>query len=98
MASWYIFINMDPRKKMPDFKIGKVIHFYDKIGVGVVALTAGLAVGDSIKVVKNDDEFTQKVESMQIEHEQVKEAKKGDEVAVKLDKPTKKGAEIFRVS
>lgn len=84
---------------MPDFKVGKVIHYYDKIGVGVVALTGNLAVGDTIKVVlKDGEEFTQKVESMQIEHEQIKEAKKGDEAAVKLDKLVKRGAEVFRAS
>lgn len=81
---------------MADKKIGKVIHFYDKIGVGVVALTAGLAVGDDIKVVKDKDEFTQKVESMQIEHKAVKKVKKGDEAAIKLDQPTKRGAEIYK--
>lgn len=83
---------------MADKKIGKVIHFYDKIGVAVVALTAGLAVGDTIKLKKNDDKFTQEVGSMQIEHKEVKKVKKGDEVAIKLDQPTKKGAEVYKTS
>jgi len=82
---------------MADKKIGKVIHFYDKIGVAVVALTAGLSVGDTIKVKKDKDEFIQEVGSMQIEHKKVKKVKKGDEVAIKLDQPAKKRAEIFKI-
>jgi len=34
---------------------------------------------------------------MQIEHEQVEKAKKGDEVAIKVDQPTKEGAEVYKV-
>ena len=83
---------------MADKKIGKVIHFYDKISVAVVTLTAGLAVGDTIKIKKDDDEFTLAVQSMQIDHKAVEKAKKGDEVAIKVDQPTKKGAEIYKVS
>jgi len=82
---------------MADKKIGKVIHFYDKISVGVVSLTAGLSVGDTIKVKKDKDKFTQEVKSMQIEHKEVDKVKKGDEVAIKLDQPTKKGAEIYKI-
>jgi putative protease len=83
---------------MADFKVGKVIHFYDKISVAVVKLLGNLAIGDEIKIVVDDEEFTQKVESMQIEHKKIKGGKKGDEVAIKVDKPTKKGAEIYRIS
>ena len=43
------------------------------------------------------EEFEQKVESMQIEHEQVEKAKKGDEIAIKVDQPTKPGAKVYKV-
>lgn len=83
---------------MPDFKVGKVTHYYDKIGVAIVEMSAGLAVGDKVKIVKGEDEFEQEAASMQVEHKQVQTAKKGDVVGLKVDQPTKEGAEVYKVS
>lgn len=77
--------------------IGKVVHWYDKIGVAVLDLKGALKVGDTIKVQKGDEEFDEEIESMQIEHKSVKSAKKGDEVAIKLSKTAKDGALIYKV-
>ncbi len=77
-------------------KIGKVHHYFDKISVAALFLAAPLKVGDTIKITGHE-EFTQKVASMQIEHEQVQKGKKGDDVAIKVDKPVKEGDEIEKV-
>lgn len=82
---------------MAEQEIGKVIHYYDKVMVAVVRLSGKLAVGDMVKVVKGDDDFAMKVESMQVDHEPVNAGKKGDEVAIKVDSPTKEGAIVFKV-
>jgi translation initiation factor IF-2 len=77
--------------------LGKVTHYYDKAMVAIVKLSGrGLKVGDAIKFVKGENEFTQNIESMQIEHEALKSAKKGQEVAVKTDQPTKEGALVYK--
>ena len=76
-------------------KIGKVIHYYDKIGVAVIKLEKALKVGDSVRLVHGEDEFEQNIESMQLEHEQVQSGKKGEEVAVKVDKETKSGTLVY---
>lgn len=78
-------------------EIGKVTHFYDKIGVLVVKLTDKIAVGDRIKVKRGDEEFEETIESMQIEHENIDKAKKGDEIAIKVSGKTKEGAVVYRV-
>lgn len=83
--------------KMADAKVGKVTHYYDKLGVAVVELKGALAVGDMIKVSGHGGEFTQSVESMQVEHEKVEKAKKGDLVGLKIDKKVKDGDEVFKV-
>jgi putative protease len=76
-----------------------VTHYFDKIGVAVLELTGNLSVGDTIKIAKNGgDDFTMAVQSMQVEHEQIKEAKKGDTVGLKMDQPVKEGDEVFKVS
>lgn len=83
---------------MPDLKVGKVTHYYDKIGVAVVELTDSLSVGDEIRISGHGNEFTQKVASMQIEHENVETAKKGQAVGLKVDQKIKDGDEVFKIS
>ncbi|MBI3335796.1 MAG: hypothetical protein HY001_04860 [Candidatus Portnoybacteria bacterium] len=78
-------------------EIGKVAHYFDKAGVAVIRLTDALAVGDTIKVRKGENEFTQTVESMQVEHKPVTSVKTGEEAAVKLSQKTKQGAVVLRV-
>ena len=77
--------------------IGKVHHYFDKIGVAALFLTSPLAVGDTVKISGHDKELTQTVESMQVEHEQVLKAKKGDDVAIKVDQEVKEGDVVERV-
>lgn len=71
--------------------VGKVIHYYDKIGVAVIKLNKSLKVGDNVNFVHGENSFEQTIESMQLEHVQVQEGKKGHEVAVKVDKEAKSG-------
>ena len=83
---------------MADLKVGKVTHYYDKIGVAIVELTSSLGVGDKVKFVRGgEDLFEQEVTSIQIEHEKVKKAKKGDVVGLKTDKEVKESSEVFKV-
>lgn len=80
------------------FKVGKVTHYYDKIGVAVVELEGALTVGDKIRFVRGgEDLFEQKVESIQVEHEKVGFADRGDTVGLKLNKPLKEGAEVYKM-
>lgn len=80
------------------FKIGKVTHFYDKIGVAIVELDSLLGVGDKIKFARGGEEmFDQIVESIQVEHRKVDSAKKGDVIGLKTDNPVKEGAEVYKI-
>lgn len=83
---------------MANLKIGKVIHYYDKIGVAIVELGSKLSVGDTIKFVRGgEDVFEQTVESLQVEHKKIKEANKGDIVGLKVSQEIREGAEVFRI-
>lgn len=75
--------------------VGKVEHYYGKIGVAVVELESGLKVGDEIAVEGPTTSFTQKVESMQIEFEPVKEAKEGDAIGLKVAQPVKPKDNVY---
>jgi putative protease len=81
-----------------DVKIGKIIHYYNKIGVAVLKLDKPLSVGDKIKISGHDNEFTQEVVSMQMEHQQIKKAKKGDDIGLKVDRPVKENDEVYKVT
>lgn len=84
---------------MADLKIGVITHYYDKIGVAVVKLSKGdLKIGDTVKIVdKSGDEFTQTVNSMQIERADIEIAKARDEFGLKVEKAVKEGAVIYKV-
>jgi len=82
---------------MTDTKIGDIIHYYDKIGVAVVKVLAPIKVGDKLKISGHDHEFEQTVSSMQVEHKEIQEAKKGDDVGMKVDKAVKDGDEVYKV-
>lgn len=71
--------------------VGKVIHYYDKIGVAVIKLEKSLKVGDKVNFVHGENSFEQTIESMQLEHAQVQSGKKGQEIAVKVDQEVKSG-------
>ncbi len=76
--------------------IGRITHYYDNIGVGVIKLTGSLAVGDTIVIARGDTECIQTVDSMQVDHEQVTKAKKGQEVGLKLNEKMKEGALVMK--
>jgi putative protease len=81
---------------MADTKVGEITHYYDKIGVAVVSVMGPIKVGDKIKVT-GSNEFEQDVTSMQIEHENIEAAKKGDQIGMKMDQPVKEKDEVFKV-
>ncbi len=79
-------------------KIGTVSHYFGKIGVGIIKLSGALKVGDKIKIKGATSDFEQSIGSMQINHEDIKDAKSGDEVGVKLDDKVREGDEVSLVS
>ena len=82
---------------MANTKIGKIVHYFDKIGVAVLKVEKGsVKVGDEILIGEEEVGFVQKVTSMQLEHEQVKEAKSGNEVGLKVDGKVKTGMLVYK--
>lgn len=89
---------MAAKKNGVSLKVGKVTHFYDKIGVAIVELDGTLSVGDKVKFARGgEDLFEQVVGSIQIEHEKKDSAGKGDVVGLKVDSEVKEGAEVYKV-
>lgn len=79
--------------------IGEITHYFGKIGVAVLKLTKGsLKVGETIHLVGHGADFTQTVDSMQVEHKNVEEAKKKDDVGLKVNDVVKEGVEVYKVN
>lgn len=77
-------------------QIGEVTHYYGNIGVAIVKLSAPLAVGETVHFEGGAKEFDQEVSSIQIEHEQVEKAKKGDVVGLKVSERIREGAIVSK--
>jgi len=77
--------------------IGKIAHYFSKIGVGVIELSDTLKVGDTIRIVGGETDFTQTVESMEIEHKKVNEAKAGDSIGLKVSQKVREGYKVYKV-
>jgi putative protease len=65
-------------------EVGTIKHFFSKISVAVVELTAPLSVGDQILVKGPSTDFEMTVESIQIEHKSIERAEAGQAIGLKL--------------
>ncbi len=78
--------------------IGKINHYFDKLGVAVIDLTAPLKKGDTIRIQGGEStDFTQTVESMEVEHEKIEKAKKGDSVGLKIKEKVREGYKVYKL-
>jgi translation elongation factor EF-1alpha len=69
---------------MAEVEIGKITHYFSKIGVAAIEITSGtLSVGDTIHVKGHTSDFTQKIESMQLDNQPVQQATVGQNVGFK---------------
>ena len=83
---------------MTGTRLGEVSHYYDRISVAVITLTDSVKVGEKVHFLGHGVDFEQEVSSMQIEHETIESAKKGDQVAMKVLKPVKAHTAVFKLS
>ena len=81
-----------------EIKIGIVFSYFSKAGVAAIKLTdGGLKVGDTIHIKGNTTDFSQKVESIQIEHEILKEAEKGLDIGIKVNEKVRSNDIIYKI-
>ena len=76
--------------------VGKVTHLYRKIGVVIAKLSGSVSVGDTLHFKGNKRDFEEKVSSLQINHEDVSSAGKGDEVGIKISGHACEGDKVYK--
>lgn len=82
---------------MEEKEVGKIIHYFGKISVGIIELTDTLRVGDTIHIKGTHDDFTQKVDSIQIEHKQIQEARAGEDIGIKVKDIVHEHDKVYKV-
>ena len=84
---------------MEEKQIGKVTHYFGNISVGIIEITDDiLKVGDTIHIKGHTSDFTQQIESMQVEHQTVEEAKAGDAVGIKVKEHVRQHDIVYKVT
>ncbi|MGB2694170.1 MAG: EF-Tu/IF-2/RF-3 family GTPase [Dehalococcoidia bacterium] len=82
---------------MPEERIGVVNGYFAKIGVAGIDLEGMLRVGDTIHIKGHTTDLELTVKSMQIEHEQVEEAKAGDAIGIMVAARCRDGDVVSKV-
>ena len=77
-------------------EVGHVTHFFTKINVAVVELSATLAVGDTILIKGPTTDFEQVVGSMQIEHENIERAEAGQSIGLKVEQRVREEDIVYK--
>lgn len=78
-------------------EVGRVSHYFTRINVAVIELKAPLRIGDRVAIKGMTTDFEQTVDSMQIEHVDVKEAKAGDSIGLKVKERVREGDIAYKI-
>ena len=84
---------------MADKRVGVISHYYNHLGVAIIEVESPFAVDDTLKFVRHGTEeeiFQQKIESIQVEHEQVVKAEKGMSVGIKVNQLVHENVEVYK--
>lgn len=83
---------------MAEQLVGTVSHYYGKLEVAGIELTSELKIGDMIHIVGHTSDFTQTVDSIEIENETVESAKAGEPIGVKVNEQVRVHDKVFVVT
>ena len=82
---------------MAEKEIGTISTYFSNVGVAAIKLSGKLKVGDSVHIKGHTTDFEVEVESIQIERKDVKSAKKGDHIGIKVSDKVRPNDKVFLV-
>ncbi len=84
---------------MPEMKVGYVKEYFAKVGVAGIEITEGyLSVGDTIHIKGHTTELTQRVDSIQIEHQSLERVEPGQVIGIKVRERVRLHDQVFKVT
>lgn len=78
--------------------IGKITHYYGKLGVAIVKLVAPLKVGQIVHFKGATDDFSQEIKEMQFDHQAISEGSAGQEIGIKVDQKVHENDQVLAAS
>jgi hypothetical protein len=80
-------------------RVGVVTHYYSHLSVATLRLEPGTAlrVGDVIHVLGQTTDFTQRVESLEVDHKPVLEVAPNDDFGLKVSEHAREHDVVFKV-
>lgn len=84
---------------MAEVKVGYVKDYFAKVGVAAIEITEGhLVAGDTIHIKGHTTELTQRVDSIQLEHQALQRAEPGQVIGVKVLERVRPHDQVFKVT
>jgi putative protease len=82
---------------MAEKEIGKVTHYFSRIRVAGIELSDELTVGDTVLIKGATTYFQQKVESMQLENQDIEKGEPGQLIGVAVQEKARPGDEVYKM-
>ena len=90
-------VKKEQKQEAEGQEVGIVTHYYSNISVGVIELSDILKVGDKIRIKGATTDFKQKVENMQVEHEDIDEAEAGQSIGLKVKEHVRQHDKVYKL-
>ena len=78
-------------------QVGIVTHYFPHVMAAVVKVTAPITTGDTLRIKGHTSDFTQTINSMQVDHVPVEQAKKGDEIGLLVRSRVRQHDTVYKV-
>jgi translation elongation factor EF-1alpha len=78
--------------------VGRIAHYFSKIGVAVIELSADLKVGDTIRIEGGTTAFEQRVDSIEIEKQKLEAATGGQAIGLKVKEKVRPNDSVYKLT
>jgi len=78
--------------------IGQVFTYFAQVNVAGIVMTGSLKVGDKIRIKGATTDIEMTVDSMQVDRNEVEEAKKGDKIGIKVPDKVRDGDKVYKIA
>lgn len=80
-----------------EMQVGKVTHYFPKIGVAIIEVTDGsIKIGDEIHIKGKTTDFRQRIISIEIDYEKIEIAEPGRTIGIRVDEIARKQDLVYK--
>jgi len=86
-----------PKAAVEENLVGIITHYFPHVNAAVLKLMMPLSVGDNIRIKGHTTDFTQTVNSIQINHFPYQTANKGDEIGLGVIQRVRRKDRVYKI-